>query len=87
MSPDEKLVRKVQENRCRRIAARQGLRVVKPYRLDPRALDFDTWWLTKSYVETPGGRLEGSVDRTGPFRSLDELEGWLLADPADRKEA
>ena len=36
---------KVVENRLRAAAARQGLRLVKSRRRDPRAIDFGTYWL------------------------------------------
>jgi hypothetical protein len=37
---------KVFENRLRRAAERQGLRLVKSRRRDPRAADYGTYWLT-----------------------------------------
>ncbi|WP_329412753.1 hypothetical protein OG563_09500 [Nocardia vinacea] len=36
---------KVRENRLRRAASRQGLRLVKSRRRDPRATDFERFWL------------------------------------------
>lgn len=39
------LAEKVRENRVRRMASRQGLRLVKSRRRDPRALDFGSYWL------------------------------------------
>ncbi|MGD2100831.1 MAG: hypothetical protein PVG83_01215 [Acidimicrobiia bacterium] len=38
---------KVRENRLRRMAERQGLRLVKSRRRDPRALDYGVFWLRK----------------------------------------
>lgn len=39
---------KVYENRIRRAAARQGLRLVKSRRRDPRAYDYQKYWLFDS---------------------------------------
>lgn len=56
---------KVRENRLRRMAERQGYRLVKSRRRDPLATDFGTY------------TLEGARGRPrGPF-SVDELEAWL----------
>ncbi len=47
---------KVRENRLRRMAARQGLQLVKSRRRDPRALDYGTYWLVDaSGVEVASG--------------------------------
>ena len=56
---------KVRENRLRRMAARQGYRLVKTRRLDPLATDYGTWHL----VPVKGKQL-------GPFK-LDEVEKRL----------
>lgn len=56
---------KVRENRLRRMAERQGYRLVKSRRRDPLAADFGTYTL-----EAPKGKPRG------PF-SADELEAWL----------
>jgi hypothetical protein len=61
---------KVRENRLRRMAARQGLQLVKSRRRDPRALDYGTYWLVDaSGVEVASGdadtieaRLMGEAD-------------------------
>jgi len=37
---------KVRENRLRRAAGRQGLRIVKSRRRDPLALDYGRFWIT-----------------------------------------
>jgi hypothetical protein len=47
---------KVRENRLRRMAARQGLQLVKSRRRDPRALDYGTYWLVDAAgVEVASG--------------------------------
>ena len=40
---------KVRENRLRRMADRQGLRLQKSRRRDPRAIDYGRYWLTDPY--------------------------------------
>jgi hypothetical protein len=83
---------KVRENRLRRMAERQGYALRKPRRRDTRALDYGELWLMRVWVEDESsGRLEvianpeDSYDAwLGPFRSLDELEDWLTADPDSR---
>jgi len=37
---------KVRENRLRRAAGRQGLRLIKSRRRDPRAVDYGRYWIT-----------------------------------------
>jgi hypothetical protein len=82
---------KVRENRLRRMAERQGYALRKPRRRDPRALDYGELWLMRFYVEDEAGKIEALADPEntddawlGPFRSLDELEDWLIADPDSR---
>lgn len=58
---------KVHENRLRRMAARQGLRLVKTRRIDPLATDYGTYHLVPS-----------SGAQQGPFK-LDEVEKRLTA--------
>lgn len=58
---------KVRENRLRRMAARQGFRLVKTRRLDPLAMDYGTYHL----VPAKGKQL-------GPFK-LDEVEKRLMS--------
>ena len=41
MDKDEK----VRENRARRAAERQGFRLIKSRRRDPRAVGYGLWWL------------------------------------------
>jgi hypothetical protein len=61
---------KVRENRLRRMAQRQGLRLIKSRRRDPRALDYGTYWLADAYT---------SLELTGGPHGirLDEVETWL----------
>jgi len=63
MEQDEK----VRENRLRRMAARQGLRLTRTRRMDPLAIDYGTYHL----VPAKGKPL-------GPF-SIDELEERLTS--------
>jgi hypothetical protein len=58
---------KVRENRLRRAAERQGLRLRKSGRRDPRALDYGVYWL----VETWSNRL---IEGPGPDRSWPDLD-------------
>jgi hypothetical protein len=59
---------KVRENRARRAAARQGLKLVKSKRRDRRALDYAVWTIvnTQTNAVTAGDRL-----------SIDEVEQFL----------
>jgi hypothetical protein len=90
--PDERQA-KVRENRLRRMADRQGYALRKPRRRDPRALDYGELWLMQYWAQDNSGRIElianpeDSYDAwLGPFRSLDELEEWLTADPETRPD-
>lgn len=59
---------KVRELRSRRAAARQGLKLSRSRRRDPRALDYGLYWLIDvngAYVTDPKGV------------SLDEVEAYL----------
>jgi hypothetical protein len=60
---------KARENRVRRLARRQGLRLVKSRRRDPRALDYGEMYLVD--VDT-------DVIAAGPLHSLSEVETELL---------
>lgn len=65
MEQDEK----VRENRLRRMADRQGLRIEKSRRRDPRAIDFGLWTVTyKDIDESPGDAAPMTLER---------LERWL----------
>lgn len=64
---------KVRENRMRRMAQRQGLRLIKSKRRDPRAVDFGQFWLVDIYTN---GAVTG-----GQFGiSLDEVEEFLISE-------
>jgi hypothetical protein len=71
---------KVQENRLRRMAERQGYRLVKSRRRDPRAIDYGTYWIVdpKTNAIVAGG---------GPSQrgmNLDDIEAWLTSSPGER---
>ena len=61
---------KVRENRLRRAAERQAVFVHKSRRRDPRALDYDSYWLLD--VETEAVVAGGKYGFT-----IDELEAEL----------
>jgi hypothetical protein len=61
---------KVREARLRRAAARQGLRLQKSRRRDPRARDYGRYWLTDVYTNRGvAGDMDGCT--------LDEIERVL----------
>jgi hypothetical protein len=62
---------KVRENRLRRMAERQGLRLVKSRRRDPLAYDYGAYWIAAE----DGGVVAGDP-KTG--MSIDEVEDWLM---------
>ena len=62
-------VDKVTLNRLRRVAARQGLKIVKSRRRDPRALDYGRYWL----LDRNGGPVAGGEQGL----DLDQLCGAL----------
>lgn len=68
---------KVRENRLRRTAKRQGLRLEKSRRRDPRALDFGTYWLVDPWTNTLV--YGGGVGVDGPH--LDDIEAYLRRGP------
>ena len=61
---------KVLENRLRRVADRQGLRLAKSRRRDPLALDHGTYWLVD--IDT-----NGVVERQNFGIGLDEVAEFL----------
>jgi hypothetical protein len=72
-----KAAQKVRENRLRRMAARQGLALSKSRRRDPRALDFETYWLTGPPVGMPD--YDDVLHLGGVYgASLDDVETHLL---------
>jgi hypothetical protein len=62
---------KVYENRLRRMAERQGLRLQKSRRRDPLALDFGVYVL----IDNATG-----VAVAGESRSLPDIERYLIGD-------
>jgi hypothetical protein len=70
---------KVRENRLRRAAERQGLRLQKARRRDPRAWDYGRWYVVDS---------DGVCVSTGQPFDLDQVERFLLGfDALDDLEA
>ena len=64
---------KTRENRVRRLADRQGYRLVKCPRRDPRAIGYGGYMLCDH--ETGGATLGGTPH---PYSAdLDEIEAWL----------
>ncbi len=64
---------KAHEERVRRTAEHQGLRLEKSHRRDPEAPDFG-----EIYVDNEHGT------RLGAFHNLDDVEAWL-ANPQRRR--
>jgi hypothetical protein len=63
---------KVRENRLRRMAARQGLKLTRSRRRDPRALDYGLYWLTDTRTNalvSPEAGLD--IDATERFLTTD----------------
>ena len=72
MDPERKALR-TRETRLRRAAERQGYRLVKSRRRDPRALDYGLYWVVDprtSGVVSHGSGHDGGSD-------LDGIEEWL----------
>lgn len=63
---------KVRENRLRRMAQRQGLRVIKSRRRDPRALDYGLYELVDEHNHPTGWAWRSDYGAT-----IDELEEYL----------
>lgn len=72
---------KIRENRLRRMADRQGLRLEKSRRRDPRALDYGTYWLVDADRNTPV--VWGS--QSGYGLSLDDVERALMEGRRDAR--
>lgn len=66
---------KVRENRLRRMADRQGMRLVKSRRRDPRAIDYGGYMLVNPEINAVVAGTE-SIGR--PSWSLDDVEQFLL---------
>lgn len=67
---------KVRENRLRRMAERQGLRLTKSRRRDPRALDYGGYAL----VDETNGIVFGTEGVGRMVATLDEVEAYLTGD-------
>jgi hypothetical protein len=67
---------KVRENRLRRMAERQGLRLTRSRRRDPRAIDYGGYMIVdaETNVVMAGGT------PVPFFLSLDDVEAWLTDD-------
>lgn len=72
---------KVRENRVRRAAARQGLRLAKSRRRDPHALDYGGYMLTDQ-----AGNAVYSSGFNGFGLQLADIETYLAADKNARAE-
>ncbi len=69
------MAEKVRENRLRRMAERQGLRLLKSRRRDPRAADYGTYMLLDVYTNS----VVASGLQSGYGLSLDAIEDELTA--------
>jgi hypothetical protein len=68
---------KARENRLRRMADRQGMKLVKSRSRDPRAIDYDCWAL----ADLASGGIVFGVGAIGRFNaSLAEIETYLTRD-------
>jgi hypothetical protein len=66
--------KKVRENRLRRIADRQGLKLSKSRRRDPRAVDYGGYMLTD---QRSGMVVYGSSSGFAYQADLDDIENYL----------
>lgn len=64
---------KVRENRLRAMAERQGLKLSKSRRRDPRAMDFGGWMIVDSFTNSI---VAGELNSPRAL-SLDEVEAYL----------
>ncbi len=79
---------KTRETRIRRMADRQGLKLIKSRTRDPYAQDYGVFWLDTAWV------MDGAIKRydviadqanwRGPFDSLDNVEEFLKTPSVDR---
>ncbi len=69
---------KVRENRLRRMADRQGFRLMKSRSRDPNAVDFGRYALIDP--ETGGAVNPSLANRWTCSWTLDEVESWLNSD-------
>jgi hypothetical protein len=71
--------KKVRENRLRRAAERQGLRLMKSKRRDPRALDYGMYWLIKGQRGEARGSGRNAIIG-GERMTLDQVEAYLMGE-------
>ena len=72
------LAEKVRENRLRRAAGRQGLRLSKSRRRDPRAIDYGGYMI----VDTSTNAVVAGASPIAYNMNLDEVEDFLLGETA-----
>jgi hypothetical protein len=71
-------VDKTRETRLRRAADRQGLRLERSRRRDPRATDFARYWL----LDLVTGHVVAGADAIGrASMTLDQVEMYLIREP------
>lgn len=70
---------KVHENRLRRMAGRQGLKLLKARRIDPRALDYGRYLLVNAQT---GAAVHGG-DHQNYRATVDDIEAYLFGDRAE----
>ena len=70
---------KVRENRLRRMADRQGLKLTRYRRRDPRALDYGLYWLAEVRSNTVVTPEKGMT--------IDEIEDWLTGPSTPPRDA
>ena len=68
---------KVTENRIRRMASRQGLKLEKSRRRDPHALGYATFRLRREDETLAAGREDRGEDYG---LSIEQVEAWLTGD-------
>ena len=64
---------KVREDRLRRAAKRQGLRLIKSRTRDPRALDYGGYWVMDEVQQRAHGPVPSGM-------TLDEVERFLTTE-------
>jgi hypothetical protein len=72
---------RVRENRLRRMADRQGLRLEKSRRRDPRAVDYGKYMIVD---QATGAVVVGTGPIGRPTWDLDQVEAWLMSDRRER---
>jgi hypothetical protein len=79
---------KVRENRARRAAIRQGLRLVKIRRRDPRAIGYGKYWIVQPNPTHPWPAPKGTPTAGLPTMltsesgmTLEHVEDWLAGKP------